>query len=102
MIPETMKPLLINLPPQAPPPAKGTPECREWMDRIAQCAASCGRTIESRKLKPNEVPVVIASLIVALSDHTGMDLEKVITFCGKAARGLKSATPEQPPTLIPS
>jgi hypothetical protein len=91
---------LSLLPPAVPP--KTSPDDRVWLDRIAQCAISCGATIEARKIRANELPLVLGTLIVALADHCGLPLENAIGICGSAARQMHAATPETAPNEIPS
>jgi len=88
----------LHLPPQTLPPPSGSPEFNEWFDRVAKCSAACASTIESHGLKPNEVPVVIASLMLALSDHTGVSLENIMSACNFSAQKLKSKSEIDPTT----
>jgi hypothetical protein len=67
------------------------------MDRIAGCAKSCATIISKGELNDGEIPLVIGSLIVALSDHSGRDMETIIGVCASAARQLRDATPEERP-----
>lgn len=69
-------------------------DSRAWMDRIANCARSCAATMETRKIRSNEVPIVIGALVVALADHTELPLERVLGMISTSARGLVVATPE--------
>lgn len=72
------------------------------MDRVAQCATSCAKTIESRRLLTSEIPLVLASLTIALADKNGIPVPRVIEMIGKAATLLHSATPEHRPEGIPA
>lgn len=89
-----MIPVTLNTQPPAIPPDGN----RLWLDRIALCANSCARTIEHRKLAANEVPLLLGSLIVALADHSGVPLEKVIAMTSRHARNLKRETPQDLPS----
>lgn len=73
----------------------------KWLDRIANCSRSCAGTMEARRLRSNEVPLVLGSLAVALADHTEVPLERVLEMINQAARQLVIATPEAP-APIPS
>ncbi len=85
----------------APPerPAEGD---RRWLDRVAQCSTFIAHTIETRQIRSNEVPIILASLIIALSDHTETPLETVLAMVSRAARELSAATPAQAPAPIAS
>ncbi len=85
------------------PDENSTPdETRRWVDRIARCATSCARTIEARKLRPNEVPLVIGALVIGLADHTELPVETILEMVRKASFQVTKEMPEQAPTLSPS
>jgi hypothetical protein len=72
---------------------------REWHDRIARCTISCAATIEARKIKAHEAPLVIGALVKGLADHTGLPVDFILQMVSSAAK--KDATPDSPPPLPP-
>lgn len=85
----------INFVPSAPPPPG---DGRLWMDHLAACAISCAKTIESRRIKANEAPIVLGALCLAMSDHAGIPLETALHMVGRSARGLMQSAPENHPS----
>jgi hypothetical protein len=61
------------------------------MTHIKKTAVECGRVIEARRIKANEVPVVIGALVVALSDHTGVPLPACLQMVTQAANTLATS-----------
>lgn len=72
--------------PQPPPSADSSPAAlSKWADQIAKCAISCARTIEVRKIRANEVPLVIGALVKGFCDHTGLPLETALEMVRRTA-----------------
>lgn len=77
----------------SPLPSEMPDKNDEWLNRIARCATSCAKTMEARKLRSNEIPVVLGSLIVALADHSGMTVEQVNAMVTTASIQLRDSNP---------
>jgi hypothetical protein len=72
----------------------------KWFDRIARCATSLAVSIQSRKIRANELPIVLGILVRGLSDHTGLSVDDVLGMVRRAA--VTSETPVSKPNEIPS
>lgn len=71
----------------APPPSENSSpdHLRRWADQVAKCAISCAKTLEARKIRANEFPLVIGALIKGFCDHTGVPLDSVMEMIRRAA-----------------
>jgi hypothetical protein len=65
----------------------------QWLTRIVRCATSCAKTMEARKIRSNEIPVVLGALIVALADHSGSSVEQINAMVCQASHGLRDNNP---------
>lgn len=61
------------------------------LDPIQQVAVSCGARIEISKVKPNEVPIVLAYLAIALSDYTNLPPKTVLRMVETAVTTISRA-----------
>ena len=61
------------------------------LDPIQQAAFSCGAHLEHSKVKPNEVPIVIAYLVIALSDLTHLPPKTVVRMVETAVTTISRA-----------
>ena len=87
------KPEKMNRIKFTPQPSEMPGSDGEWLNRIALCATSCAKTMETRKLRANEIPVVLGTLIVALADHSGMSVETVNGMVTAASVQLRDSNP---------
>lgn len=53
--------------------------------KIRDCAVSCAKTMETRKIKANEAPVVLGYLASCLAKHSGLPLAMILEMVSKAA-----------------
>lgn len=60
-------------------------------DPIQAAAIECGARIEASEVKAHEVPVIIAYLVIALSDHSRVPVETCLKMVGNATRAIATA-----------
>ncbi len=60
---------------------------------MRDCAMACGADMEIRKVRSNEVPVILGTLVSALAKQTGMPLATVCEVVIKSAETIYKNTP---------
>lgn len=60
------------------------------IQHLKDCATSCARTMETRKIQSHEVPLVLGSIIAGLSRHTGVPVKQICEMTLKAAETFQS------------
>lgn len=60
-------------------------------NKLQACMVSIAATLETRKIKANEVPVVLGYLAHHLAQHTGLPLPLIIGMVNQAAHTAASS-----------
>lgn len=56
----------------------------DWLEKRAACAVECAKILGEKKLRPQDVIGVLATLIIGLADHTGKPKEILISEIRRA------------------
>lgn len=72
------------------------PEAASWWRRVQETAVSISRVIEARKLKSNEVPIVLGMLVRRLAEFCKLPVETVLDMLYQATTQNMERAPEAP------
>ena len=68
-------------------------EITDQNKRIEAATISCAATIETRKVRPNEVPVILGSLLASFAEHCNLPIETALEMVTIAAKRLYHPAP---------